>query len=73
MLKVEMIKFDVQDIITTSGDGVANGGSIIVTPSCTGNGHNMSFQNINGTWQMACSNCGYSGTAKPGDTVVGGK
>lgn len=69
MLKVEIIKFEAQDIITASG--VAEPGVTVIDPCSASGGHNMSFTNVNGTWQMACSNCGYTGSTTGGSVTVG--
>ena len=67
MLNIEIVKFEVEDVITTSG------GSVIKLPDCSsGGGHSMSFMNVGGTWQMACSKCGYTGSASGGSTIIGG-
>lgn len=68
MLKVEVIKFEAQDVITASG--VASPG-VTYIPSCSGDGgHTMSFTNVDGTWQMACSKCGYTGSTTGGSVQV---
>ena len=64
MLNIEIIKFEVEDVITTS--------TIKLSNCSSGSGHNMTFSYSGGTWQMACSECGYTGSASGGSTIIGG-
>ena len=67
MIKIELIRFEAQDVITASGVTTP----VTVVPACTNaSGHNMTFQNIEGTWKMACSHCKYEGSTTGGDVVV---
>ena len=61
MLDIEIVKFEVEDVITTS---------TLVVPSCSsGAGHSMQVAVVNGKITVACSSCGYTGS---GDVIVGG-
>ena len=65
MLKFEVIKFEAQDVITTSG-------GVVALPTCSNpSGHSMSFNNVNGTFEYSCVHCGYTNTISNG-TIVGG-
>jgi len=54
MLNIEVIKFEAQDVITASG--------VMVIPKCPDGGHNMQFtRQPDGSFNMVCSKCGYTG------------
>ena len=64
MLKIELVKFETQDVITASG--------VTVMPACsvTGGAHPNSTVTVqDGKLTMVCTACGKSVT---GTTIVGG-
>jgi len=70
MLKAEIIRFEAEDIITTSGGTAAAPGNVVLDSCTNPNGHNLSVEVVDGVMKFVCSDCGAEGSSS--GTIIGG-